>query len=64
MLKITKLFDKSAFGKNNDNKSAFNKNNNSRSAFKKNNNSNKNNEFGISGDIKKHAKISKKLKIV
>ena len=60
MLKTTKLLDKLAFSKNNNNKSVFNRNDNNKLVFRKNNSNSEVNKFGVSG--MKHTKELEKLK--
>ena len=59
MLKITRLFNKSAPNKNDSNRPVFSKNNGNRSASGKNVS---NSEIGSGNDGMEHAKKSRKLK--
>ena len=58
-MKIIRLFDKSAFNKNNSSRLAFNKNNNSKLVFRRNNSDNK---VKFDDNNIKHAKNLRKSK--
>ena len=56
MLKITRLFNKPAPGRNDSSRSVSYKNDNNKPAFKKNNGNSKVNRFDIGGESIEHAK--------